>query len=165
MKLAQTPLHTAVNLGNKQIGILSVGFSQVCGMVGDRNRDPQSILQSSSQVGEYLPGRAPHGNENNLDQPDGVYYLGQGFSPGYGVVNLGAHYQIHKRVQLFVQIDNLLNHRYYTAAQLAPTPFDNAGNFVPAPFSSADGNSPIRASTFFAPGAPIGAWGGIRIKF
>ena len=33
------------------------------------------------------------GNENNLDQPDGVYYLGHGFSPGYGVVNLGAHYQ------------------------------------------------------------------------
>ena len=24
------------------------------------------------------------GNENNLDQPDGIYYLGPGTSPGYG---------------------------------------------------------------------------------
>jgi outer membrane receptor protein involved in Fe transport len=105
------------------------------------------------------------GNENNQDQPDGVYYLGPGLSPGYGVVNLGAHYQIHKRVQVFVQIDNLLNHRYYTAAQLAPSPFNNAGNFVAQPFPAVDGNYPIRTSTFYAPGAPLGAWGGIRFKF
>ncbi len=105
------------------------------------------------------------GNENNLDQPDGIYYLGAGFSPGYGVVNLGAHYQVQKRVQLFVQINNLFNHRYYTAAQLGPSPFDNAGNFVARPFPAVDGNYPIRTATFFAPGAPIGAWGGIRFTF
>jgi outer membrane receptor protein involved in Fe transport len=106
------------------------------------------------------------GNENNLHQPDGVYYLGQGFSPGYGVVDLGAHYQVHKRVQLFLQIDNLLNHRYYTAAQLAPTPYDNGGNFIARPFPAAsDGEFPVRNSTFFAPGAPIGAWGGMRFRF
>ena len=105
------------------------------------------------------------GNENNLDQPDGVYYLGPGFSPGYGVVNLGAHYQVQKHVQLFVQVNNLLNHRYYTAAQLGPSPYDNSGNFVARPFPSVDGNTPIRTTTFFAPGAPIGAWGGIRFRF
>ncbi len=105
------------------------------------------------------------GNENNLDQPDGVYYLGPGYAPGYGVVNLGAHYQLAKRVQLYFQIDNLLNHRYYTAAQLGPTPFDNNGNFAGRPFPAVDGNFPIRTTTFFAPGAPIGAWGGIRFKF
>jgi len=105
------------------------------------------------------------GNENNQDHPDGVYYLGPGISPGYGVINLGAHYQVSKRFQLFVQIDNLLNHRYYTAAQLGPTPFDNSGDFVARPFPSVDGNYPIRTSTFFAPGAPIGAWGGIRFHF
>ena len=105
------------------------------------------------------------GNENNLDQPDGIYYLGQGFSPGYGVVNAGAHYQLQKRTQLFVQINNVLNHRYYTAAQLGPSPYDNSGNFIGRPFPvDANGNFPIRTSTFFAPGAPIGAWGGtIRI--
>ncbi|HEY1947858.1 MAG TPA: TonB-dependent receptor [Bryobacteraceae bacterium] len=105
------------------------------------------------------------GNENNLDQPDGVYYLGPGFSPGYAVLNLGAHYQLQKRVQLFVQIDNLLDHRYYTAAQLGPTPYDNSGNFIARPFPATDGNYPIRTTTFFAPGAPIGAWGGIRVTF
>lgn len=105
------------------------------------------------------------GNENNLDQPDGVYYLAQGFSPGYGVLNLGAHYQLQKRVQLFVQVDNVLEHRYYTAAQLGPSPYDNAGNFVARPFPAVDGNFPIRTTTFFAPGAPIGAWGGLRFRF
>ncbi len=105
------------------------------------------------------------GNENNLDKPDGVSYLGPGFSPGYGVVNIGAHYQVRKNVQFFVQINNLLNHRYYTAAQLGPSPYDNSGNFVARPFPSVDGDFPIRTTTFFAPGAPIGAWGGIRFRF
>jgi outer membrane receptor protein involved in Fe transport len=105
------------------------------------------------------------GNENNLDQPDGVYYLGQGFSPGYGVLNLGAHYQLHKRAQLFVQVDNALDRHYYTAAQLGPSPYDNAGNFIARPFPQVDGQYPIRTTTFFAPGAPIGAWGGIRFRF
>jgi outer membrane receptor protein involved in Fe transport len=105
------------------------------------------------------------GNENNLAQADGVHYLGPGFSPGYGVLNLGAHYQLLKRVQFFVQINNLLDHHYYTAAQLAPTPYDNSGNFIARPFPSVGGNFPIRNTTFFAPGAPIGAWAGIRFKF
>ncbi len=105
------------------------------------------------------------GNENNLDKPDGIYYLGPGFSPGYGVLNLGGHYQIQKHVQLFVQINNVLNHRYYTAAQLGPSPYDNAGNFIARPFPAVDGDFPIRTTTFFAPGAPIGAWGGIRVRF
>jgi outer membrane receptor protein involved in Fe transport len=94
-----------------------------------------------------------------------VYYLGQGFSPGYGVLNLGAHYQLFKRVQFFVQINNLLDHHYYTAAQLGPTPYDNAGNFIARPFPSVAGDFQIRNTTFFAPGAPIGVWGGMRFRF
>jgi outer membrane receptor protein involved in Fe transport len=106
------------------------------------------------------------GNENNLSQPDGVYYLGPGTSPGYGVVNLGARYQLRKRVQLFVQINNLLDHHYYTAAQLGPTGFTNQGTFISRPFpADADGNFPIVHATFYAPGAPIGVWGGIRFRF
>ena len=105
------------------------------------------------------------GNENNLSQPDGVYYLGEGFSPGYGVVNLGGHYQVTKHVQFFVQVNNVLDHRYYTAAQLGPTPYDNAKNFIARPFSPNGGDYPIRNSTYFAPGAPVGAWGGIRFRF
>ena len=109
------------------------------------------------------------GNENNLDKPDGVYYLGPGTSPGYGVTNLGARFQLARRVQLFVQIDNLFNHKYYTAAQLGPTPYDNGGNFIARPFApirgGGDGNYPIRTTTFYAPGAPIDVFGGMKFTF
>jgi outer membrane receptor protein involved in Fe transport len=105
------------------------------------------------------------GNENNLSRPDGIYYLGPGTSPGYGVVNAGVHYQLHQRLQLFAQIDNLLDHHYYTAAQLGPTGFTNQGTFVARPLPAVDGNYPIVHATFYAPGAPFGIWGGIRFKF
>jgi outer membrane receptor protein involved in Fe transport len=126
----------------------------------------QPISKLSIDLDFDAVGRSfARGNENNLDQPDGMYYLGEAFSPGYGVVNLGAHYQLNKRVQLFVQMDNLLNHRYYTAAQLGPSPFDNGQNFMARPFPAVDGDYPIRNSTFFAPGAPFGVWGGLRFHF
>ncbi|HWB86354.1 MAG TPA: TonB-dependent receptor [Bryobacteraceae bacterium] len=105
------------------------------------------------------------GNENNMSQPDGVYYLGPGTSPGYGVVNVGARYQATRRVQLFVQINNLLNHRYYTAAQLGPTGFTARGAFIARPLPAIDGDFPVVHATFYAPGAPIGAWAGVRIQF
>ena len=105
------------------------------------------------------------GNENNLSRSDGIYYLGPGTSPGYGVVNAGVHYQLHQRLQLFAQIDNLLDHHYYTAAQLGPTGFTNQGTFVARPLPAVDGNYPVVHATFFAPGAPFGIWGEIRFKF
>jgi len=103
------------------------------------------------------------GNENNLDQPDGVYYLGPGFSPGYGVMNVGAHYQLFSKLQLFVQMDNIFDHHYYTAAQLNTTPFDNAGNFIPRPFAS--NTDAVRGSTCYSPGAPFGVFGGMKFTF
>jgi outer membrane receptor protein involved in Fe transport len=128
--------------------------------------DYQPISKLQVDADFIAVGRSfARGNENNQDQPDGVYYLGPGFSPGYGVLNLGAHYQVVKRLQLFVQIDNVLNHKYFTAAQLGPSPFDNSGNFVGRAFPAVSGDYPIRTATFFAPGAPIGAWGGIRVSF
>jgi outer membrane receptor protein involved in Fe transport len=105
------------------------------------------------------------GNENNQSQPDGIYYLGPGTSPGYGVVNLGARYQIHKRVQIFAQINNLLDHHYYTAAQLGPTGFTNQGTFIARPLPAVNGNFPLVHATFYAPGAPFGVWGGMRFSF
>lgn len=109
------------------------------------------------------------GNENNLDKADGVYYLGPGFSAGYVVANLGAHYEVRRHISAFVQANNILNHRYYTAAVLGNTPFDNGYNFIGRPFpairGSGDGNYPIRSSTFFAPGAPIGIQGGLKFTF
>lgn len=105
------------------------------------------------------------GNENNGHEPDGTYYLGPGQSPGYAVVNLGGRYQIHPRAQLFVQINNLFDRHYYTGAQLGPTGFTSSGNFIARPFPAIDGEFPLVGSTFFAPGAPFGAWGGIRFRF
>lgn len=105
------------------------------------------------------------GNENNLHQPDGVYYLGPGTSPGYAVVNLGATYQLHRRVQLFAEINNLLDRHYYTAAQLGPTGFTANNTFSAQPLPPVNGIFPIVHATFFAPGAPIGAFGGVRFSF
>jgi outer membrane receptor protein involved in Fe transport len=105
------------------------------------------------------------GNENNLHQPDGTFFIGQGTSPGYAVANLGARYDVHPRVQLFGQINNLFDRRYYTGGQLGPAGFTLEGNFVARPFPEDDGEFPVRKSTFYAPGAPRGIWGGIRFRF
>jgi len=105
------------------------------------------------------------GNENNLHQADGLYYLGSGISPGYAVVNFGAHFQVNRRVELFARINNLFDHRYYTAAQLGPTGFTDNGAFIARPLPAVNGDFPIAHTTFFAPGAPRGAWGGLRLKF
>ena len=74
-------------------------------------------------------------------------------------------FQVNKRLQLFAQINNLLDHHYYTAAQLGPTGFTNAGAFIAQPLSAIEGNFPIVHATFYAPGAPIGAFGGMRFSF
>jgi outer membrane receptor protein involved in Fe transport len=126
--------------------------------------------QATSKIGIDLDFQAisssyARGNENNLSQPDGVYYIGPGTSPGYGVVNAGAHYQAVKHLQLFVQINNLLNHHYYTAAQLGATPFSNTGTIAVRSYPAVGGEFPVLHATFYAPGAPIGVFGGIRVTF
>ncbi len=105
------------------------------------------------------------GNENNRHKADGRYYLGPGESGGYGVANFGARYQLMRRVQLWMQINNLFDRRYYSAAQLGPTGFNAAGNYVARPFAVVAGEYPVQQATFYAPGAPRGAWGGLRFQF
>jgi outer membrane receptor protein involved in Fe transport len=105
------------------------------------------------------------GNENNLHQPDGQFYLGSGNSPGYAVINLGAHYQIRRWSQFFIEVNNLADRRYYSAAQLGPTGFTATGAFIARPFPPVSGDFPIQRATFYAPGAPRTAWGGIRFTF
>jgi outer membrane receptor protein involved in Fe transport len=110
------------------------------------------------------------GNENNAYKADGVYYLGPGVSPGYAVTNFLAHYDLTKHLQLAVQIDNLFNHHYYTAAQLANTGLTSQGTFIARPFPAyatgpQAGNFPVQSAAFFAPGAPRRAWVELRLKF
>jgi outer membrane receptor protein involved in Fe transport len=105
------------------------------------------------------------GNENNRHEPDGLYYLGEGTSPGYAVVNLGATYRLTNRVRLLAQVNNLFDRRYYTAAQLGPAGFTESGAFVARPLPAVDGEFPLRHTTFYAPGAPLRAFAGARVSF
>src|SRR5262249_61929734 len=128
--------------------------------------DLQATNRLSVDVGVVAAsGAYARGNENNLSQPDGRYYLGPGTTSAYGVVNVGARDDVRRWVQLFAQINNLFDHHYYTAAQLRPTGFTDQGTFIARPFPAVNGNYPIVHATFYAPGAPTGAWGGLRVTF
>ncbi len=110
------------------------------------------------------------GNENNAYKADGVYYLGPGVSPGYAVTNFRAHYDLTKRLQLGVEIDNLFNKQYYTFAQLANTAFTTQRAVQSLPFPAYTtgpyaGSAPAQSATFFAPGAPRRAWVDLRLRF
>jgi outer membrane receptor protein involved in Fe transport len=105
------------------------------------------------------------GNENNLHQPDGQYYLGSGKVPSYAVVNLGASYTFNSHFELFAQMNNLFNKRYYTTGQLATTPYDDNGNFIAREFAPYPGGDyPVRNTTFVSPGAPFTIFGGLRVS-
>jgi outer membrane receptor protein involved in Fe transport len=105
-------------------------------------------------------------NENNEHQADGLYYIGPGQTGGYTIANLGAEFRPSESLEVFAQVNNVLDHRYYSASQLGPTGFDAEGNFVARPFAGpiVNGERPLLNSTFYAPGAPRTYWLGIRYK-
>jgi outer membrane receptor protein involved in Fe transport len=103
------------------------------------------------------------GNENNAHEADGSYYLGPGTARGYAVVNLGARYHVKPRFELLLQINNLFDRRYHTAAQLGPVAFTSAGTFIARPFPAIDGEFPVQHGTLYAPGAPFAIWVGTRV--
>ena len=105
------------------------------------------------------------GNENNQAQQQAPYYLGPGISPGYAVLNFAARFEMRRHIQLFAQVNNLTGRRYYSAAQIGPTAFAANGNFIARPFAAVNGVYPLQESTFYAPGAPRAAWGGLRFTF
>jgi outer membrane receptor protein involved in Fe transport len=112
----------------------------------------------------YVSGSYARGNENNEHEPDGLYYLGRGRTAGYKVVNLGVELQPLPALTVFAQVNNLLDRKYFTGAQLGSTAFDAAGNFVARPFAGpvVDGERPLLGSTFYAPGAPRAFWFGLK---
>ncbi|MEK8049348.1 TonB-dependent receptor [Ideonella sp. DXS22W] len=102
-----------------------------------------------------MSGAYARGNENNAHQPDGTYYLGAGRSAGYALANAGLAWQPTAALRVGLQVNNLFDRRYATAAQLGATGFDAKGNFVARPFpANAEGDRPLVGSTFYAPGAP-----------
>ncbi len=113
-----------------------------------------------------VSGAWARGNENNEHAPDGNISFGPGRSAGYAVFNLGGSYTPSKGLRFFARINNLLDRRYATAAQLGSTGFDANGHFAARPFpANADGDYPLRGSTFFAPGAPRSFSVGLRYAF
>ena len=164
--------------GNSTNDAASPGFEGAIG-IGKGNRMPlipghlvkayaDIQVTSKFQVDLGLLGVSnsyARGNENNRHKPDGRHYLGSGESPGYALVNLGARYRVHPRVQLFVQANNLFDKRYYSGAQLGAMGFTNESAFIARPFPVVGGQYAVRQSTFLAPGAPRGAWAGIRLQF
>ncbi len=125
---------------------------------------PQFAVNMDMQA---FSGTIARGNENGQHQPDGVYYLGPGSAPGYAIFNLGLDYRPTAALKLFVQVNNLFDTKYYTAAQLGPTGFDDSGNFVARPFPTPviDGERALLNATFYAPGAPRMIWAGFRYTF
>jgi len=113
-----------------------------------------------------VSGSLARGNENGQHQPDGVYYLGPGRSAGYAVLNLNTEWRPSAGLKVFVQLNNVFDRKYSTAAQLGTTGFDANGNFVARPFAAnANGDRPLVHSTFYAPGAPRTVWVGLRYTF
>ena len=112
-----------------------------------------------------VSGSFARGNENNIHEPDGTYYLGPGSVPGYAIVNLGAGYRLTPWMQLVAQVTNLFDRKYYTAGQLGPFGFTDTGSFIARPLPAINGEFPVRQATFYAPGAPARMWIGTRFKF
>ena len=126
---------------------------------------PRSWLSFNLDM-SAVSGVFARGNENNLHEPDGIYYLGPGSTAGYAVFNLGGKVQATKNVSLFFELRNAFDKRYATAALLGQTAFDAVGNFVARPFTGpvVDGERPLLSSTFYAPGAPRSIELGVRVK-
>jgi outer membrane receptor protein involved in Fe transport len=105
------------------------------------------------------------GNENNRHQPDGTTYLGPGTTTAYGIVNLGAHYDLTRRLQVLVQVNNLFDTHYYTASQLQGTGFTSTGTFLARALPAIEGEFPVPQAAFYAPGAPTTYWIAARVRF
>lgn len=132
--------------------------------VAEWNLIPQVSLSFDMTASSGVYAR---GNENNMHQADGTYFLGAGKTNSYALFNLGVEVKPASKVTLFATVRNLFDKDYSTAAQLGPTAFDANGNFVARPFAAPviDGERPLLSSTFYAPGAPRSVQVGARLRF
>jgi hypothetical protein len=95
-------------------------------------------------------GVIARGNENNAHRPDGGIYPGAGTTKAWAVLNLGAEVKPLAWLSIVVQVDNVLDARFATAAQLGASVFDPAGRFNPLQA----GPDAAQGSSFLGPGAP-----------
>jgi outer membrane receptor protein involved in Fe transport len=94
-------------------------------------------------------GMYARGNENNQHQANGSEYLGTGKTSGYAIFNFNAAYKASKETKWSLNVMNLMNRQYASAAQMGPVAFSPNGQ----QFVSSNGG-PQQNSMFVAPGAP-----------
>ncbi len=94
----------------------------------------------------YRSGVFAQGDEDNEDV--------NGKLPGYFLIDLDTTYRVTKQLQLFATVSNLLNKRYASFGVLGQ-------NFFNGPSHTFDGLAPVN-EMFIGPGAPRGAWVGMR---
>lgn len=104
-------------------------------------------------------GMYARGNENNQHQSDGDEHLGSGRTVGYAVFNATARYAASKDTQWLLNVMNVFNRQYASAAQLGPAAFGaNAQQFVSS-------SAREQHSMLVAPGAPRSVWLSMRHRF
>lgn len=95
--------------------------------------------------------RYAQGDENNQDA--------HGSLPAFAVLDLGARYRIDRHWKLDVSVHNLFNRSYYDFGQLGTNVFTGPGR------SYATNPADWQSAQFVAPGAPRGAWLGLRYSW
>ena len=95
----------------------------------------------------YFSDQYLKGDESNQNAP----------LPGYVVVSLHTSYKVTDNIELFANVQNLLDAKYATFAQFG----DPTGVGAPGVPTSGIGVD----NRFLAPGAPISVYGGVRVKF
>ena len=98
-------------------------------------------------------GQYARGDENNQDV--------NGKVPGYTVVNLDASWRVAPQVEIYGQVSNLFNQKYSNFGTLGRDYFTGSGFSY---YDSTPGASPV-STQFQGPGAPFGAWIGVRFTW
>ncbi|HVU22292.1 MAG TPA: TonB-dependent receptor [Rhizomicrobium sp.] len=93
--------------------------------------------------GRYANGQYLRGDESNLNPKTDPYF----------VLNLATRYKLDDRLELFGEIDNLLDTKYETFGAFSPT--------ADVPISEAPGASNPRS---LSPAAPIAVYAGVRVS-
>jgi outer membrane receptor protein involved in Fe transport len=113
-----------------------------------------AVTPSFSIGGNFVAstGVYARGDENNADV--------NGKLPAYTLVNLDARYRATSALEIFARVNNVFDRRYFNFGVVGE-------NFFTGPnrtFGPAAGFDPV-AEQFRGPGAPRGAWLGIRYAF